>query len=153
HLTIPAWMLNSRAPIPRRQFSHANSGVPWIASRAPSCFAACRILTGASSTVFLRFDGVRAMSHRFCILSQLTFRIFRNIPLVLMLLALTAFEPAKAASQHDADTASLAVDIFVEAGSKAGLPITPQEAEIVKQIVTCGVAGTPVGDCVRNIAV
>lgn len=92
------------------------------------------------------------MSHASRNLAQFASRLLRNLPLMLLMFSLVALNP-RPAKATDADTASVAVDIFVEAGSKAGLPINKQEAEIVKQIVTCGVAGTPAGDCVRNTVV
>ncbi|MBU6456055.1 MAG: hypothetical protein KGQ48_00810 [Bradyrhizobium sp.] len=57
------------------------------------------------------------------------------------------------AAADDAQAASTAVDLFVKGGQAAGLPISDTEAEVVKQIVTCGLNGTAIGSCVRNAAV
>jgi hypothetical protein len=68
------------------------------------------------------------------------------------LLAALAPDAARAqtASQQNADTA---VDLFVQAGNAVGLPITPDEVDITKQIVECAVNGTSAGDCAKNMAV
>lgn len=78
-----------------------------------------------------------------------SWRIFSAALFSFSVMALSP-EPARA---NDAETADVAVDLFVKGSQLAGLPITTTEAEIIKQIVICGLSGTEVGPCVRNIAV
>ncbi len=91
----------------------------------------------------------------FCSSAPIVSRFSRSLLLVLLLLPLIAVRPDLArADDQNSKAANLAVDLFIKAGQAAGLPITDQEAAIVKQIVTCGVANqTNVGDCAKNAVV
>jgi hypothetical protein len=93
------------------------------------------------------------MSHPFCILARFASTVLRSLPVLLLLSALGALTPQPARAASDAETADVVVDIFVKSGQLAGLPIPKEAAPIVKQIVTCGLDGTPVEKCVRNMAV
>ncbi len=77
--------------------------------------------------------------------------------LLLALMSIAALKPDAATAQdvnsQNDQAAQVAVDIFVKGANLAGLPITPDEAGIVTQIVKCGLNGTDAGDCARNIAV
>ena len=92
------------------------------------------------------------MNNRFVIGFQLTSICRRLVPLMLLFFVVVAARPEPARA-NDADTANVAVDLFVRGSQYAGLPLTTTEAEIVKQIVICGLSGTETGSCVRNIAV
>jgi hypothetical protein len=92
------------------------------------------------------------MSHPHCARARSVSGFLRSLPILLSLFALSALTPQPARA-GDAETADLAVDLFIKAGSKAGLPITEREGHLVKEIVKCGIAGTPVEACVRNTAV
>ena len=94
------------------------------------------------------------MSHAFCSFSQFASRLQRGFPLLLFMFCLIALNPRPAEAASDAEAANTAVDLFVTAGQAAGLPITQQEAAIVKEIVACGVANqNSVGTCALNAAV
>lgn len=81
-------------------------------------------------------------------------RFLCRLSLVLLLIALIAAQSDPARADDNADAANTAVQLFVTAGQAAGLPITQQEAALVTQIVSCGVANqSNVGDCAKNAAV
>ena len=92
------------------------------------------------------------MSNPFWIVVKFASMFRRLLPFVLLLFAVVAFRP-EAARADDAQAAGVAVDLFVRGSQVAGLPISETEAEVVKQIVTCGLNGTEIGSCVRNMAV
>lgn len=92
------------------------------------------------------------MSNAFRAAEKSRRNILARLTLCLAIGLFIALAP-QAAKAGDAETAEVAVEIFVKGAQISGLPLSDQEAAIVKQIVTCGLAGTSVADCARNVAV
>ncbi|MEW6451308.1 MAG: hypothetical protein AB1490_11690 [Pseudomonadota bacterium] len=108
------------------------------------------------STPKIAPNGQAVAIRPFCSSTPIASRFSRSPLLVLLLLLpLIAMRPDLARADQNSDAANLAVDLFIKAGKDlVGLPITDQEAAIVKQIVTCGVANQAnVGDCAKNAVV
>jgi hypothetical protein len=78
----------------------------------------------------------------------------RSLFIVLFGVAITALVPRAAqADPPDSKSIDTAIDIFVQVGSLAGLPLTKDEVDITKQIVTCAVSGKDAGDCAKTMVV
>lgn len=92
------------------------------------------------------------MSNPRCGVARVRSNVFRLLSGIALALAIVSAVPdrAMAGNRESADTA---VDLFIRGASMTGLPITPEQGILVKQIVACALEGNDAGTCAKNIAV
>ena len=74
----------------------------------------------------------------------------RSFLFVLLLLAFVALAPSPANAISEDDAIDVAVEAAVQGGRLVGLSVPDEGKELLKELVKCGVHGTPVTDCAKQ---